>query len=208
MLCRSLRLWCISFRPGVWMGSLMVALLLAPLAAAAQPEPLRLFGAGPLREVQTEIIAADTRDTGRPIEAAFGFSGQLRERIERGEGADLFASADMGHPRRLLQDGRARRVALFTCNALCLVAPGGAGLTEASAIDPLMDSPLPPGVFPAVQDTVGDYTLELFRAVGMQHPGAEATMCARAVVPDDVMVGRTVAQGEGWTGAPLRDGKI
>lgn len=208
MRYRLLPAWHISVRPGSWMGRLLAALLLVPAAAWAQPEPLRLFGAGSLREVLTEIAAAYTRETGRPVQTAFGFSGLMRERIERGEGADLFASADMGHPQRLLQDGRARRVVLFTRNALCLVAPGGTGLTESTAVDRLMDPALPLGVFPAVQDPVGDYTLELFRAVGAQHPGAEAALRARAIVINEAMVGRPLAQGEDWAGALLRDGKV
>jgi hypothetical protein len=30
----------------------------------------------------------------------------LRERVEKGESADVFASADMGHPLKLLAEGR------------------------------------------------------------------------------------------------------
>jgi ABC-type molybdate transport system substrate-binding protein len=185
-------------------------LVLLPLVAspAMAEEPLRLFGAGSLREVLSEIAGAYTRETGRAVTTAFGFSGLMRERIERGEAADLFASADMGHPERLLRNGRATRVVLFTRNALCLVAPPGTGLSEATALVLLLDPALPLGVFPSVHDPVGDYTLDLFRAIDVRHPRAEAALRARAIIINEGMLRRPLAPGEDWAGALLRDGTM
>jgi molybdenum ABC transporter molybdate-binding protein len=188
-------------------------LLLAGLfAGAAGPvlaeQPLRLFGAGSLREAITEVTAAYTGETGRPVQTSFGFSGLMRERIERGEPTDLFTSADMGHPLALLREGRATRVVLFVRNSLCLVARAGSGLSEATAIDRLMDPALPLGIFPAVQDPVGDYTLELFRAVEVARPGAEAALRERAFVVSEALVGRALAPGEDLAMALLREGRI
>jgi hypothetical protein len=70
--------------------------------------------------------------TGTTVTAEFGPSGLLRERIEEGNHADLLASADMGHPLKLLQDGRATRVVMFARNALCGVAVPKVGLTTAN----------------------------------------------------------------------------
>lgn len=186
-------------------AAFMTALLAFP--ARAQ-EPLRLFGAGSLREAMTEIARAYAESTGRPVTSAFGFSGRMRERIERDGGADVFASANMGHPQRLLRDGRASRVVLFARNALCIVAPGGTGLTEAAVVERLLDPALPLGVFPAVQDPVGDYTLELFRLVEAVSPGAEAALRARAVVISESMVGRPLSPGEDLAAALLRDRRM
>ncbi|MBS7813795.1 substrate-binding domain-containing protein [Roseococcus pinisoli] len=174
----------------------------------ASAEPLRLFGAGSLREAMTEIATAYGRETGREVSTSFGFSGLMRERIERGEEADVFTSADTGHPLRLLRDGRASRVVLFARNTLCLAAPAGTGLTSETAVRLLLDPGVPLGVFPAVQDPVGDYTLDLFRRIEAEHPGAEAALRARAVVINEAMVGRPLAQGEDWPAALLRDGKM
>jgi hypothetical protein len=77
------------------------ALLLLAAAPLGAQEPLRLYAAGSLRLSLTEVATAFTRASGVPVEATFGASGLLRERLERGERADVFASADVGHPRRL-----------------------------------------------------------------------------------------------------------
>ena len=67
-----------------------------------------MLAAGSLREVMAAIGDRYQQADGHLRSAAdFGPSGLLRERIEKGEHADLFASADMGHPLKLLRDGRA-----------------------------------------------------------------------------------------------------
>ncbi|MCC7047259.1 MAG: substrate-binding domain-containing protein [Alphaproteobacteria bacterium] len=191
-------------KPAIFAAA-MAAILALP--ANAQ-EPLRLFGAGSLREAMTEIAGAYAQANGRPVTTAFGFSGLMRERIERGEEADVFASADMGHPQRLLRDGRATRVVLFTRNTLCLVAPAGTGLKEDTLVDRLLDASLPLGVFPAVQDPVGDYTLELFQRLDAIRPGANAALRGRAIVISESVLGRPLASGEDLASALLKDGRM
>jgi molybdate transport system substrate-binding protein len=75
----------------------------------ATADELRVLGAGSLREVMAEIGGRYKATTGTTVTAEFGPSGLLRERIEEGNHADLLASADIGHPLKLLQDGRASR---------------------------------------------------------------------------------------------------
>jgi molybdate transport system substrate-binding protein len=79
---------------------LMRYLLLAPLClvsmiTTAAAQELRVLGAGSLKEVIAAIGKRYAETTGATIIADFGPSGTLRERIERGEHADLFASTDM-----------------------------------------------------------------------------------------------------------------
>ncbi|MDO9712494.1 substrate-binding domain-containing protein [Paracraurococcus lichenis] len=189
-----------------------VAAVIAFLATATAPAlaqgPLRLFAAGSLREAMTEITVAYSRETGRQVTASFGFSGVMRERIERGEAADLFASADTGHPQRLLRDGRASRVVLFARNALCLVAPSGTGLSDRTAVQLLLNPSVPLGIFPPVQDPVGDYTLELFRRLEAEHPGAEAALHARTTVITEALLSRALSAGEDLAVALLQDGRM
>jgi molybdate transport system substrate-binding protein len=109
------------------------------MIGAAAAEELRVLAAGSLREVMAEIGERYMAATGTTVIAEFGPSGLLRERIEKGEHADLFASADMGHPVKLLRDGRATRVAMFTRNTLCGVAVPQVGLTTANFLDRLLD---------------------------------------------------------------------
>src|SRR5688572_417888 len=47
------------------------------------------------------------------VRTAFGPSGLMQERIEKGERVDLFASADIGHPLKLRKQGRVTTVVMF-----------------------------------------------------------------------------------------------
>jgi ABC-type molybdate transport system substrate-binding protein len=105
----------------------------------ARAEELRVLAAGSLHEAMTAIGDRYRETTGINVTAAFGPSGLLRERIEKGERTDLFASAGIGHPLKLLNDGRATRVAMFVRNTLCGVAIPKVGLTTANFIDRLLD---------------------------------------------------------------------
>jgi molybdate transport system substrate-binding protein len=152
-------------------------LLLMPLCAlsmigAASGEGLRVLGAGSLREVTAEIGERYKAATGTIVTADFGPSGLLRERIEKGEHADLFASADMGHPLKLLRDGRATRVAMFTRNTLCGVAVPKVGLTTANFLDRLLDPAVKLGTSTPKADPSGDDTWTMFRRADALRPGS------------------------------------
>jgi len=115
---------------------LLSALCLIPITGGATAEELRVLAAGSLREAMNEIGERYGAATGTTVAAEFGPSGLLRERIDH---ADLLASADMGHPLKLLQEGRATRIAMFTRNTLCGIALPRVGLTTANFLDRLLD---------------------------------------------------------------------
>ena len=69
---------------------------------------MRLYAAGSLRAVMTELAQSYARRR-TAVAGTFGPSGLLRERIEKGEPADVFASADMANPRRSRRAGRRGR---------------------------------------------------------------------------------------------------
>ena len=96
----------------------------------------------------------------------------LRERIEKGERTDLFASADMGHPLKLLHDGRATRVAMFTRNSLCGIAVPKVGLTTTNFLDRLLDPAVKLGTSTPQADPAGDYTWAMFRRADMVRSGS------------------------------------
>ena len=100
----------------------------------------------------------------------------MRERIEQGEPVDLFTSADIGHARKLVADGRAQTMAMFARSALCVLAPSGLGLTPDRRLDHLLDPALRIGRSPAQIDPLGDYTELLFRRAEAIRPGAEAAL--------------------------------
>ena len=83
----------------------------------------------------------------------------LRERLERGEPGDLFASADMGQPQRLAAAGRGTPVVLFARNRMCALGRGSLGLTEANLLDRLLDPAVKLATSTPGADPGGDYAL-------------------------------------------------
>src|SRR5262245_16154879 len=127
-------------RAGQWVlyWSGIALLLLRVLSSGVRGEELVVFGAGSLREVMTQVATDYQTASGVTVRTEFGPSGLMRERIEKGERVDLFASADMGHPLQLREQGRATTVAMFTRNTLCAVATPQVGLTTANFLDTLL----------------------------------------------------------------------
>jgi len=142
------------------------------LTSGAMAEELRVLGAGSLREVMGEIGRRYEQATGAHVVADFGPSGLLRERIEKGEHPDLFASADMGHPLKLWRDGRATRVAMFARNTLCGIAVPHSQLTAANFLDRLLDQAIKLGTSTPRADPAGDYTWAMFRRADSIRPGS------------------------------------
>jgi ABC-type molybdate transport system substrate-binding protein len=159
---------------------LLAALCVALTIGGASAEELRIFGAGSLREVIGETGERYKQTMGTTVIAEFGPSGLLRERIEGGEHADLFASADMGHPLRLLRDGRATRLVMFTRNTLCGVAVPRVGLTTANFLERLLDPAIKLGTSTPGADPAGDYTWTMFRRADVLRPGSYEILSGKA----------------------------
>src|SRR5215469_18647055 len=87
---------------GLYGLSWLTVLCVIPMTRGTAAEELRVFAAGSLKEVVGELGKRYEAATGSTVSAEFGPSGLMRERIEKGEQVDLFASADMGHPLKLL----------------------------------------------------------------------------------------------------------
>jgi molybdate transport system substrate-binding protein len=179
-------------------GLFLAALCAVSMVGAAGADELHVLAAGSLREVMGAIAMRYGKATGTTVSADFGPSGVLRERIEKGEKADLLASADMGHPLKLLADGRATRVAMFARNALCAYAAPSAGLTTADFVDRLLDPAVKLGTSTPKADPGGDYTWLMFRKADAIHPGAYAALdkkAQRVVGGPSPVSGDPVAEG-------------
>ena len=190
--------------------SLVAAALagLTSVPATAQNDGLVLYGAGSLREAMTEMAAAFTRERGVAVRTQFGASGRMRERIEAGDKADVFTSADIGHAARLVADGRASVMAMFARNDLCVLAPAGrAPANSAAALDALLASGVRIGVSLAKIDPLGDYTVQLFDAADKLKPGSGQMLRGRAVVLDNPPGAPPSPSGDYYLDA-LRDGRI
>ena len=140
-----------------------------------------VYAAGSLREAFTEIAREHEVRTGQKVGLTFGASGLLRERIESGEPAMVFASADTEHPQRLARAGDWGAPQVFTRNALCALAAPGVPVTTANLLDTLLRADMRLGTSTPQSDPSGDYAWELFRRAEQVRPGAFARLEAKAL---------------------------
>jgi len=156
-------------------------LIVVSLGAAAQETSVRLYAAGSLRAAMSDVARAYTESGGPPIDAAYGASGLLRERIEKGEHADVFASADVGNPKALADAGKARMPVVFARNRLCALIARHVDVTTDSLLDRMLDPAIKLGTSTPKADPSGDYAWQLFEKAEALRPGAYATLSAKAL---------------------------
>ena len=155
-------------------------------ATMAQDSGLVLYGAGSLREAMSEVATLFSAERGIPVKTQFGASGRMRERIEAGDKVDVFTSADIGHARKLVADGRASVMAMFAQNELCVLVPAKRGpVTSEHALEALLTDGVKVGVSPPLIDPLGDYTVRLFDVAEKLRPGSGPALRNRAVVIDN-----------------------
>jgi len=87
-----------------FLAALFVLLTLGPLSAQA---PLRVAAAADLEPVLPPILDQFQRATGIHAEATYQASAMLTAQIENGAPFDVFLSADLSFPKRLIDDGLA-----------------------------------------------------------------------------------------------------
>jgi molybdate transport system substrate-binding protein len=141
---------------------------------------LVLYAAGSLRGALSEVVAAFTHRYDVPVRTVYGPSGTLREQLEDGEHADVFASADMGHPMRLTNANRSGPVALFARNRVCALVAPGISITTGTLLDRLLDPAVTLAASTPITDPLGDYTWEIFRRADVARPGSFDTLTAKA----------------------------
>lgn len=146
-------------------------------------DPINLYAAGSLRAaLGAAAHAFEARHPGLAVAAEFAASGLLRERIEKGEPAHVFASADVGHPARLAQAGRAGgNVAVFARNQLCALVREGLQVTPGALLDALLDPGVRVGISTPGADPSGDYAFALFAKAEAVRPGARAALEAKSL---------------------------
>jgi molybdenum ABC transporter molybdate-binding protein len=149
--------------------------------SVARAEDVVLYGAGSLKGALTEVSERFTKTTGIAVKVDFGPSGLMRERIEKGEPATIFASANMDHPRRLANAGKATFVARFAGNNLCALARPEFGLTTGNVLEKALDPAVKLGTSTPRSDPSGDYAWALFAKAEAVKPGAKAALEAKAL---------------------------
>jgi molybdate transport system substrate-binding protein len=161
---------------------LMTALASMALGSAqAQSPPLQLYAAGSLREAMTAVAQQFEAQTGRKVALTFGASGLLRERIEKGEPAQVFASADMDHPQRLAAQGGWQAPAVFALNQMCALAAPSVEVSPDTLLDAMLRPTVRVGTSTPQADPSGDYAWALFRRAESLRAGAQAALEAKAL---------------------------
>jgi molybdate transport system substrate-binding protein len=158
--------------------TLLAATVLLPTTASA--EPMRVYAAGSLTGAFNALLDAFGTPPGSGAQTTYGPSGHLRERLERGEAADLFASADMGQPRRTAAAGHGTPVVMFARNRMCALGRERLGITPANVLDRLLDPAVKLATSTPGADPGGDYAWAVFARAEQIHPGAKAALEARA----------------------------
>lgn len=150
------------------------------MTATARADTVTLFAAGSLRGALTEIATAFEAATGTKVEAKFGPSGTLKDEILAGAKADVFASANMQHPRALHDAGEAGPVVLFARNEMCALATPALKVTTANLLQRMLDSEVRLGTSTPKADPSGDYAFEIFRKAENIKVGAPAILEKKA----------------------------
>ena len=187
-----------------------VALLLAAAvtsAPALAAEPVQLYAAGSLRTALTEVAAAFEAAAGANVQARFGASGTLKDEIAGGARAEVFASANMEHPRALAAAGKSGPVVLFARNRLCALARGGLTLTPASVLERMLDPSVKLGTSTPRADPSGDYAWEVFRKADRLRPGAFAALEKKALQLTGGPDSATAPPGRALYGMLVADGR-
>ncbi len=167
------------FRPLFAALSLATCTVVAPQAAFGQP--VSLHAAGSLRAALDEASDEFERREAVKVERVYGASGLLRDRIAKGEPAQVFASANVEHPQALAKAGKAVAPLVFTRNVLCALTRGDTGVQSSNLLERILDPSVRLGTSTPKADPSGDYAWELFGRAEALRPGARAALEAKAL---------------------------
>jgi molybdate transport system substrate-binding protein len=80
---------------------------------SAAPRAIAVAAASDLQTVLPELVSRFERDTGARATVSFGSSGNFFAQIQNGAPFDVFLSADIDYPRRLIASGHAEANSLY-----------------------------------------------------------------------------------------------
>lgn len=152
-------------------------------ALPALADPVQLYAAGSLRAAMENLIKEWGLPEGSFAKPVFGPAGSLRERIQKGEAADLFASADAAQPEKLRSERPDTLVVPFARNRMCTIGKSSLGLTAGNLVDKWLLSDVRLATSTPGADPGGDYAMAVFEKAEALRPGAAATLKAKAIHP-------------------------
>lgn len=168
-------------------ASRLVAFVLAlcavsSMTSVALADTVHLYAAGSLRAALNDVAKAFEEKTANKVEAKYGPSGILKNEIAGGVKADVFASANMEHPRALSEARKSGPVVLFTRNKLCALVKPGLNVTSANLLDRMLDPAVKLGTSTPKADPSGDYAFAVFAHAEKIKPGAQAALEKKALL--------------------------
>lgn len=154
------------------------------LMTPATAETLQLYAAGSLKAAMTDVARAfEKANDGLEVATTFAASGLLRERIETGEVAHVYASANMKHPRTLAKAGKAATpVRMFARNQLCAIAQENVDVTSETLLAKMLSDDIRIGTSTPKADPSGDYAFTLFEKAEALSAGAHAKLSGKALI--------------------------
>lgn len=161
----------------------LACLFASCLLTPAFSETLNLYAAGSLKAAMTDIARAYEKSVSSDkVETVFGASGLLRERIEKGEPAHVFASANMKHPKTLAAAGKAASpVRMFARNQLCAIAQDRVEVSSDTLLARLLSDEIRVGTSTPKADPSGDYAFQLFGKAEALQEGATKKLEGKAL---------------------------
>jgi molybdate transport system substrate-binding protein len=162
------------------MRAAALALAMVVMAGPARADTVSLYAAGSLRDALTTIAKLYETTSGNKVEAKFGPSGTLKDEILGGAKAEVFASANMQHPRALHDAGKSGPVVLFVRNKLCALATPSLKVNSANLLDRMLDTEVKLATSTPKADPSGDYAFEVFRKADSVKPGARTVLEKKA----------------------------
>ncbi len=159
-----------------WVGCVTVASI-----ATASAAPITIYAAGSLSGVMQALIEASGQPADVFAKPVYGPAGMLGERLQKGETADLFASADLAAPNRLADVRKDTLVVPFVRNRMCVAAKPSVGLTEANLLDKMLSPDLRLATSTPGNDPGGDYALAVFKRAEALRAGAEKRLTDKAL---------------------------
>ena len=169
-------------RTGRGLAAGIAALLaLSATGTLASAAPVRIYAAGSLSEAVAALIAASGTAPDAFAKPVFGPAGLLGDRLQKGEEADLFASADLAAPARVAAAHPDALVIPFVRNRMCVAAKPSVGLTEANMLDKMLAPELRLATSTPGNDPGGDYAVAVFGRADSLRPGSGKLLTDKAL---------------------------
>jgi ABC-type molybdate transport system substrate-binding protein len=158
-----------------WLAAIMIG-----VTSSASAADIKVMAAGRLKDAFAAVFADFSKQYGGSFMPEYGPSGGLRERLQKGEAFDVFASAALPHAQALTNAGISGPTIMFARNALCVATEASRPLVSGNLVEMMLKPEVRIGTSTPLSDPAGDYTWEMFHKIDVIKPGAFTTLSQKA----------------------------